>query len=117
MQLPGESIGVFYRDELPRINTKIVTRDTGPHATWMSSAVMREYSRTRKTEWSTGLEGLKGCTALYIISRKAVYATHWRENVSFEPDQKGREPADQTNDELFRLTVIEYSEERRKIPC
>ncbi|KNG88417.1 hypothetical protein ANOM_004297 [Aspergillus nomiae NRRL 13137] len=42
----------------------------------MSTAILQEFGRLRRREWSTGLQGLKGYTTLYIISRKAVYATH-----------------------------------------
>ncbi|KAK1141816.1 hypothetical protein N8T08_008481 [Aspergillus melleus] len=62
----------FYEKELPYISNTIVTRDkTKKDPTWLSAALMLEYDRTRRREFSTGIEGLKGCTALYIISRKA----------------------------------------------
>ena len=38
------------------------------------------------TEFSTGMAHLKGCTSLYIISHKGVFAAHYWENVSFDPD-------------------------------
>ncbi|KAB8213524.1 hypothetical protein BDV33DRAFT_210120 [Aspergillus novoparasiticus] len=41
------------------------------------------------------------------ISRKGVYATHWWENVSFNPEPLWRNPADQTNDEIFQAIVID----------
>ncbi|GAQ05075.1 hypothetical protein ALT_2396 [Aspergillus lentulus] len=109
MQLPGslESLGEFYEKELPKISKPIATRDEAPEATWMSAAILQEFGRLRRKEWSTGLEGLKGCTTLYIISRKAVYATHWWENVSFDPDDEWRDPPTQTDAELFQLTVTD----------
>ncbi|KAF5855563.1 hypothetical protein ETB97_008987 [Aspergillus alliaceus] len=73
----------------------------------MSSAVMETFSSIKRKEWSTGEEGLMGCTTFYIISRKGVYATHWWENVSFDPDDFWREPATQTNEELFQSAVLD----------
>ncbi|PYI08863.1 hypothetical protein BO78DRAFT_468121 [Aspergillus sclerotiicarbonarius CBS 121057] len=115
MELPGLSLGAFYEDELPKITKRIVTRGSAPKATWLSAAVMQEFGRLRRKEWSTGLEGLKGCTSMYIISRKGVYATHWWENVSFDPDDIWLEPEDGsdddlTGDELFQLTVLDMLE-------
>ncbi|KAE8332767.1 hypothetical protein BDV39DRAFT_199765 [Aspergillus sergii] len=51
---------------------------------------------------------------MYIISRKRVYATHWWENVLFNPDPIWRNPADQTNDEIFQAIVIDMLRNRRK---
>ncbi|KAE8384478.1 hypothetical protein BDV23DRAFT_177030 [Aspergillus alliaceus] len=93
--------------KFPRITTKIVERDNAPTATEMSSAVMETFSSIKRKEWSTGEEGLMGCTTFYIISRKGVYATHWWENVSFDPDDFWREPTTQTNEELFQSTVLD----------
>ncbi|GFF42753.1 hypothetical protein IFM46972_06978 [Aspergillus udagawae] len=107
MELPGALLGQFYQKELPKISKSIITRDSAPHATWMSAAILQEFGRLRRKEWSTGLQGLKGCTTLYIISRKAVYATHWWENISFKPDTEWRDPPTQTNAELFKLTVTD----------
>ncbi|KAF9883746.1 hypothetical protein FE257_003000 [Aspergillus nanangensis] len=105
MELPQSGLGGFYENEFPKLSKLVVTRDTAPDATWMSAAIIEEYTRVRQKEWSTGVEGLKGCTVLYIISRKAVYATHWWENVSFSPDTEWRNPKTQTNSELFQLTI------------
>ncbi|KAB8211917.1 hypothetical protein BDV34DRAFT_219134 [Aspergillus parasiticus] len=53
-------------------------------------------------QYSTGMAHLSGSTTMYIISRKSVYATHWWENVSFNPDPIWWNPADQTDDEYSK---------------
>ncbi|KAH8431508.1 uncharacterized protein LDX57_009171 [Aspergillus melleus] len=99
----------FYGKELPYISNTIVTRDkTKKDPTWLSAALMLEYDRTRRREFSTGIEGLKGCTALYIISRKAVYGAHYWESVSFAPEKiwLNGDPK-LKKQELFELTVTD----------
>ncbi|GAB1199062.1 hypothetical protein APSETT444_008401 [Aspergillus pseudonomiae] len=70
----------------------------------MSAAILQEFGRLRRKEWSTGP---KGYTTLYIISCKAVYATHWWENIYFDPEIEWRDPPTQTNAKLFKLTVTD----------
>ncbi|KAE8407147.1 hypothetical protein BDV37DRAFT_241088 [Aspergillus pseudonomiae] len=70
----------------------------------MSAATLQEFGWLQRKEWSTGP---KGYTTLYIISCKAVYATHWWENISFDPEIEWRDPPTQTNAELFKLTVTD----------
>ncbi|RAL02334.1 uncharacterized protein BO80DRAFT_472326 [Aspergillus ibericus CBS 121593] len=112
MRLPGQSLGLFYQEEFTKLSKRVVTRGSAPKATWLSAAIMQEFGRLRRKEWSTGIEGLKGCTTMYIISRKGVYVTHWWENISFDPDAIWREPENESDDELtpedlFQLTVLD----------
>ncbi len=52
------------------------------------------------------LRSLTGCTSLIIISRKAVYATHWWESISFAPDDAWRKSKTETDEQLFQRTVV-----------
>ncbi|KAH7346868.1 hypothetical protein BKA65DRAFT_286006 [Rhexocercosporidium sp. MPI-PUGE-AT-0058] len=61
-------------------------------------------------EYSTGTAELKGCTTMYIISHKGVYATHWWENVSFDPDKDWKPKTTTTTAEMFQDTVIDVLE-------
>lgn len=107
MELPDHDIGVFYGNELPRVAEPIVPHESAPSAEDMSTGVMKTFSSLgRRKQYSTGTAHLSGCTTMYIISRKAVYATHWWENVSFDPDDEWREEG-QTNDEIFQSTVLD----------
>jgi hypothetical protein len=108
MELPKRSIGAFYRRELPLMSEPIVPDYETAYAPEMSTAVIKKFSSLGPGEqFSTGVSGLSGCTTMYIISRTGVYATHWWENVSFDPDAEWRDPPDQTNDDLFQTTVID----------
>ncbi|CAI7571609.1 unnamed protein product [Penicillium bialowiezense] len=81
----------------------------------MSSAFDKTWLRRdgARDEWSTGTDGLSGCTVLYIISRIGVFAAHYFENVSFSPskywlqigDAKGKLVKPMTSDEVFQQTV------------
>ncbi|PLB46598.1 hypothetical protein P170DRAFT_477479 [Aspergillus steynii IBT 23096] len=106
MNLPGTDMGDFYFHEFPRLTERIVPHDTAPVAEDMTTGIMRTFSSIRvPQQYSTGAEGLEGCTVLYIISRKAVYGVHWFENVSFDPDPEWLEGTNEH--ELFQTTVID----------
>ncbi|KAL3473269.1 hypothetical protein BJX99DRAFT_200329 [Aspergillus californicus] len=110
MELPDEDMGVFYNKELPRVTERIVpdNHDDLDTAADMSTAVIKRFTSIQKRkQYSTGTDGLSGCTTLYIISRRGVYATHWWENVSFAPDEEWRDPNTQTDEELFEETVLD----------
>ncbi|KAE8371193.1 hypothetical protein BDV26DRAFT_286978 [Aspergillus bertholletiae] len=108
MELPDDNIGDFYGKELPHLTEPIVPHEEVPTAEEMSTGVMKTFSSVkRRQQYSTGTAHLSGCTTMYIISRKGVYTTHWWENVSFDPDDIWRNPADQTDDEIFQATVID----------
>ncbi|KAE8410469.1 hypothetical protein BDV36DRAFT_302730 [Aspergillus pseudocaelatus] len=108
MELPGDSLGKFYQKELPHLTEPIVPHEEAPTAEDMSTGVMKAFSSVRRRQqYSTGTAHLSGCTTMYIISRKGVYATHWWENVSFAPDPIWRNSPDQTDDEIFQATVID----------
>ncbi|RDW70547.1 uncharacterized protein DSM5745_08058 [Aspergillus mulundensis] len=107
MELPNKDIGAFYAKELPNVSAQIAPEVEGATAEQMSTAVVKEFSSVaRRKQWSTGTEGLCGCTTMYIISRKAVYATHWFENVSFDPDPEWRK-AGESKDDVFEATVLD----------
>ena len=108
MELPKRSIGAFYRREMPLMPEPIVPEFETAYAPEMSTAILKTFASLGPGEqFSTGVSHLAGCTTLYLISRKGVYATHWWENVSFDPDDEWRDPPDQTNEELFQTTVID----------
>ncbi|RMJ20767.1 hypothetical protein PHISP_08363 [Aspergillus sp. HF37] len=108
MELPLHDIGVFYENELPRVTEPIVPHEEAPSAADMSTAVMKTFgSVKRRQQYSTGTAHLSGCTTMYLISRKGVYATRWWENVSFSPDDEWRDPGDRTDEEMFQATVLD----------
>ncbi|KAJ6067987.1 uncharacterized protein N7446_005024 [Penicillium canescens] len=87
---------------------KLIPRDKASVSQYLSNAWPAQWSRLRAgLQWSTGTDGLSGCTTLYIISRTGVYAAHYFENVSFEPDPFWRTGDHTTNDQLFQYTVID----------
>ncbi|KAL4805131.1 hypothetical protein BDV18DRAFT_161528 [Aspergillus unguis] len=107
MELPDKDLGVFYGYELPHVTELIVPDEDRETAEDMSTAVMKTFSSLgRRQQYSTGTAGLCGCTTMYIISRKAVYAAHWWESVSFDPDGVWREDG-RTSDQLFQSTVLD----------
>ncbi|KAL3429545.1 hypothetical protein BDV09DRAFT_190039 [Aspergillus tetrazonus] len=107
MELPDHDIGAFYGKELPRLSEPIVPHDTAPIPEDMSTAVMKTFSSLgRRKQYSTGVAHLSGCTTMYIISRRAVYATHWWENVSFDPDPEWLGD-DRTEEGIFQSTVLD----------
>ncbi|KAI9037720.1 uncharacterized protein KD926_000061 [Aspergillus affinis] len=104
MMGPGRAWARFYYEELPHLSKKIVVPpEDEDDPTDYSAAIMQQY-RYMRGEFRTGIEGLKGCTSLYIISRKAVYATHWWEDISFNPSAYW---AAYDDDELFQFTVTD----------
>ncbi|KAH9215905.1 hypothetical protein DL95DRAFT_408121 [Leptodontidium sp. 2 PMI_412] len=86
MEIPKRKMGAFFKREMPR---------------W-APIVPHESANN-----STGTAHLKGCTTIYIISRKGVYATHWWENVSFAPDKRWLTAKLKTDAQLFQSTVID----------
>ncbi|KAE8150609.1 hypothetical protein BDV25DRAFT_139695 [Aspergillus avenaceus] len=86
MVLPDDNLGEFHEEGMPKRTKPILFKKSYKRATDTSAAIMHEFSRARPDEFSTGVEGLHGCTTMYIISRKAVYITHWWENVAFDAD-------------------------------
>jgi hypothetical protein len=99
----------FYDVELPRVTQSIVPEDHSSNvAQDMSTAVFKRFTNLRSTrQYSTGTDGLSGCTTMYIISRRGVYVTHSWESVSFAPNNEWRDPPTQTDQELFQKTVLD----------
>lgn len=60
--------------------------------------------------FSLGTGGLCGCTALVIVSRKAVYGAHYWESISFDPDEEWVNEYGSA-EEVFRQTVIKGLED------
>ncbi|KAJ5423594.1 hypothetical protein N7491_008810 [Penicillium cf. griseofulvum] len=107
MELPNESMGVFFEYEIPNLSEPIVPHEEAETPEDMSTGVFKKFSTLRAREqYSTGTQHISGCTTMYIISRKGVYAVHWWENVSFDADLVWMEDG-QTQDELFQSTVID----------
>ncbi|KAL4907227.1 hypothetical protein BDW74DRAFT_176008 [Aspergillus multicolor] len=106
MELPDNNMGIFYQHQLPHLSEPIVPHEQAEEAEDMSTAVMKTFgSLGRREQYSTGTAHLCGCTTMYIISHKAVYATHWWENVSFDPDPEWL--GDRTEEQLFQSTVLD----------
>ncbi|KAJ6039688.1 hypothetical protein N7444_008593 [Penicillium canescens] len=107
------SVGFIYFDRnvtalTSACDKKLIPRDKASVSQYLSNAWPAQWSRLRAgLQWSTGTDGLSGCTTLYIISRTGVYAAHYFENVSFEPDPFWRTGDHTTNDQLFQYTVID----------
>ncbi|CZS96986.1 uncharacterized protein RCO7_02715 [Rhynchosporium graminicola] len=65
-----------------------------------------------ETQFSTGTAELKGCTTLYITSHKGVFAAHYWENVSFDPDDIWLARGDdiwtpEAKAKIFKTTVLD----------
>ncbi|XMA17497.1 hypothetical protein WAI453_010288 [Rhynchosporium graminicola] len=65
-----------------------------------------------ETQFSTGTAELKGCTTLYITSHKGVFAAHYWENVSFDPDDICLARGDdiwtpEAKAKIFKTTVLD----------
>lgn len=108
MKLPKVSMGYFYHSELAVTSEEIVPEIETHYADEMSTAVIKSFADViAPKQWSGGMQGLSGCTSLYIISRTGVYGTHWWESISFAPDDIWRDPPTQTDAQLFQDTVID----------
>lgn len=127
MVLPEDSLAASYASEIPKVTQKLMPRDIAKTTEKMSSAFDKTWLRRDGAgdEWSTGTDGLSGCTVLYIISRIGVFAAHYFENVSFSPskywfaDQKRERQTGQTHDER-RSIPANYSwrvKKRRNVSC
>lgn len=71
-----------------------------------NTALLMEYKypiRDSK-EFSMSTTGLHGCTVLAIISRKAVYMTHYWESITFAPDAESVARY-QSRDRIFQLFI------------
>lgn len=111
MELPEDSMGEFYKREWPKVDP-VVPRRPGPLTQDLSTAISKAFNELedddgKKEQYSAGVKGLKGCTSLFIISRKGVYATHWWEDVSFDPQLEYLVEPVETKDKLFKHTVID----------
>lgn len=107
MELPNEGMARFFEIEIPILSEAIVPHEEAETPEDMSTGVFKEFSTlTTREQYSTGAQHISGCTTMYIISRKGVYAVHWWENVSFAVDQ-GEWGSERTQDELFQSTVID----------
>lgn len=70
-------------------------------------AIMQEFGRLRSKEWSTGINGLMGCTALYSAGRRYMGHTGGRKS-HLTPINNGRGPG---------MERYIYSSERSLIRC
>lgn len=95
------SMGAFYDNEWPERDDEVVPHEETKVPEDMSTGIMKIFRDLPADKgYSTGTI-LSRCTALYIISRKGVYAVHWCENISFAPDQVWLEGGT-TSEELFQ---------------
>jgi hypothetical protein len=68
----------------------------------VNTAVYRDFRKER----SLVMTHLQGCTGLAIIGRKAVYMSHYWENLSFAPDKKLKLKGE-SDEEAFKRTVLD----------
>ncbi|KAJ5771519.1 uncharacterized protein N7511_003570 [Penicillium nucicola] len=107
MELPKRSMGLFYDKEFVRLTERVVPHDSASRAEYMSTGVMTTFASLPQDKVYSNGGQLSGCTTLYVISRKGVYAVHWWENVSFDPDLVWRRPRTQTTEDIFQKTVLD----------
>ncbi|KAB5515045.1 hypothetical protein GE09DRAFT_1231659 [Coniochaeta sp. 2T2.1] len=105
------SIRNFYKEGLPVPGAPKIDWDAG--RVGINTAILCQYHNNgNPATFDLGYQsrGIHGCTTLLVVSRKAVYATHWWENVSFAPDDDQREKKRggilETDDEVFTRTVL-----------
>ncbi|KAH7413249.1 hypothetical protein BKA64DRAFT_771278 [Cadophora sp. MPI-SDFR-AT-0126] len=119
----------FFDDEIPKWKP-FVLREAAPKPKDLSASIIQDLTnlgtvKDKKgndvpvTQFSTGMTQLKGCTALYIISRKGVFAAHYWESVSFDPDKvwlttgvKAWTP--EAKAQMFKTTVLDPLRNRSK---
>lgn len=100
MILPGSDINGFMVNEVPRAQPIVWQMPSGDD---MNTSI---YKPLRRVAISLGVSGLCGCTSLWIISHKGVYASHWWESISFSPEKIWKLTKSETNAAVFRRTVI-----------
>ncbi|UQC90125.1 uncharacterized protein CLUP02_15656 [Colletotrichum lupini] len=102
LEVPGDDtdMDVWMRERTEI--TKPIVWEVSP-GTDANTAIFRRFGRN---SFSLGTNGLCGCSSLWIISRKGVYATHYWESISFAPEKEWRNPGE-TNAEVFERTVID----------
>ncbi|KAK1470943.1 hypothetical protein CTAM01_16699 [Colletotrichum tamarilloi] len=102
LEVPGDDtdMDVWMRERAE--TTKPIVWEVSP-GTDANKAIFRKFGRN---SFSLGTNGLCGCSSLWIISRKGVYATHYWESISFAPEKEWINPGE-TNAEVFERTVID----------
>lgn len=103
MTLPGENMDEYMKKETGKTSYDIIwEKKVQGEPQDMATAVFAEYGR-KAFSFATG--GLCGCTALFVISRRAVYVAHYWENISFSPDKAWVDEYGDA-DNAFQQTVI-----------
>ena len=100
IKLPGDDMNTFMVNEVPKAKSIVWTGRKGSD---MNTASLKTYGRTKV---SLATSGLCGCTSLWVISRKGVYATHYWESISFSPDKQWYIEGEKTSAAVFRRTVL-----------
>ncbi|KAB5518052.1 hypothetical protein GE09DRAFT_518261 [Coniochaeta sp. 2T2.1] len=97
----------FYKEGLP------LAIDWDAGRVGINTAILCQYHNNgnpKPVDLGYKSRGIHGCTTLLVVSRKAVYATHWWENVSCatDDDQRGKKRGGilETDDEVFTRTVL-----------
>lgn len=112
----------FFHEEKPKW-TPFVIRESSSKPKDLSASIIQDLTNlgTVKdkdgndvpvTQFSTGKAELKGCTTLYIISHKGVFAAHYWESVSFDPDNvwlaaSVKEWTPEAKAKMFKTTVLD----------
>lgn len=108
MITPGAGMTAFYKEALVEPGfARVVFRDL--HKSDQNTAVFEELRKDQGPK-SLGVERLCGCTTLVIVSRSAVYITHWWEDLSFSPAEENWAPYGSV-DACFEATVIKGLQE------
>ncbi|KAH6725056.1 hypothetical protein BKA61DRAFT_567584 [Leptodontidium sp. MPI-SDFR-AT-0119] len=99
----------FFHEEMPKW-TPFVIRESALKPKDLSASIIQDLTNlgivkdgndVPVAQFSTGTAELKGCTTLYI-SHKGVFAAHYWENVSFDPDNTPEAKA-----KLFKTTMLD----------
>jgi len=98
----------LYVQQIPSI------REAPDLGNWKSDINTAVYKRFKDHDaaFSLGADELVGCTCLFVVGRKGVYAAHWWENLSFSPGLEwlnrklGKKGGLETDEEVFDRTVL-----------
>lgn len=111
MNLPGPGgIQDFMIDETGDAQGVVWTLsekvDGQKHEYDVNTSVLTKFSAYQSRALSLSAVELRGCTMLAIVSRKAVYISHWWESISFNTDQADLDAEETTQEQLFQETIL-----------
>lgn len=84
MTLPDSSMDAFMVQEIDAAGPVVWDSEVEGEPESSATSVFQNFEGSA---FSYGLSGLSGCTAMVLVSRKAVYFGHYWESISFSPDR------------------------------